>query len=93
MGNNPVVSGRAQVVQANREVLGHFASLSHDTVQVESVGGRTFVESFVSYGLPDGASYVLPAMTVFEREADKIAGVTIYVDLSPLQHGWPAPPA
>ena len=92
VANNPVVTGREQVVQANREVLGHFASIAHDIVEVQTSAGRTYVESYVAYGMPDGSNYLLPVMTVFEREADKIAEVVIYADLSPLHHGWPVPP-
>ena len=92
VANNPVVTGRDQVVQVNREVLGHFASISHDIVQVQTCGERTFVECYVGYSMPDGGEYLLPVMTVFECHSDKIAEVVIYADLSPLHHGWPAAP-
>jgi hypothetical protein len=89
MGNGPEVLGRDTVVAGSREVTKMFAGLQHDYVAVNEVDGRTFVDCWVTYTMFDDSIYILPFMTVFEREGDLISSVKIYGDMSPLQHGWP----
>ena len=89
-GSGNDVLGRERVLQVNRDVLSHMTSMKHHYVDVVQAGGRTFVEVFVDYALPNGSAYLLPFLTVFERKDEKITGVKIYGDISPLRHGWPA---
>ena len=88
VGNNPEILGRENIAAMNREVLKKFASIQHDYVAVYSDKGRTLVETWVEYVMPDGKAYLLPFMTAFERSGDKLAGVAIFGDMSPLTYGW-----
>jgi hypothetical protein len=89
MGNGPEVLGRDAVVAGSRQVTKMFAGLSHDYVSVNEAQGRTFVDCWVTYTMFDDKTYVLPFLTIFERDGDLISSVKVYGDMSPLQHGWP----
>ena len=90
MGNGPVVVGRDNVVAGSRDVTKMFAGIRHDYVAVHQSGTSTFVDCWVTYTMFDDTTYVLPSLTVFDRVNDEITDVKIFVDLSPLRHGWPA---
>jgi hypothetical protein len=90
MGNGPEVLGREAVVAGSRGITKMFKSLSHDYVSVHTAGRCTFVDSWVTYTMFDGSTFVLPFMTVFERRGSEISSVKIFGDLSPLRFGWPA---
>lgn len=88
-GSGNDVLGRERVLQVNRDVLSHMKSMKHHFVEVYHDRAKTFVEALVDYELPNGASYQLPFLTMFDRKDERIVGVKIYGDISPLHHGWP----
>lgn len=92
IGSSSELIGKDAVLKLNADFMGHLKSIRHHIVGVFHDQGRTFVEAFVEYHLPDGKDYMLPFLTVFEREGDKISRVKVNGDPSPLQHGWPARP-
>lgn len=92
MGNGPELLGRERIVESSRGISSMMTAMQHDYVGVRTDGEATFVECFVHYELPNGATYLLPFLTVFEQKGDKISSVKVFGDMSPLQHGWPAPP-
>lgn len=89
MGNNPEVLGREAVIAGSRGVTKMFQGLAHDYVAVDQVGGKSFVDCWVTYTLFDESTFVLPFLTVFERRDDLISSIRIFGDMSPLRHGWP----
>lgn len=80
--------GKQRVIELNRIVMAGWTSIKHHFLGVYQDKGKTFVECFVEYKLKDGSEYMLPFLSVFEREGEKISNVKVFGDLSPLQHGW-----
>ncbi len=91
IGSSTELLGKAAVLKLNADFMGHLQSIKHHFVDVFHDRGRIFVECFVDYVLPDGKDYLLPFLTVFEQDGEKISRIRIYGDGSPLRHGWPAP--
>ena len=89
IGSNTDVNGRDRVIELNRGVMTTIKQISHDFIDVYHDRGRTFVECFVEYKMPDGNEYLLPFLTMFERKDDKIASIKVFGDMMPLFHGWP----
>jgi hypothetical protein len=89
IGSNTDVLGKQQVIELNRHVFATIKKIGHDFVEVYHDRGKTFVECFVNYVMPDDSTYLLPFLTVFERSGDKITNIKVYGDMMPLMHGWP----
>jgi len=83
------ILGKERVIELNHQVMSSWKSIKHHFVGAYQDKGKTFVECFVEYVLKDDSHYLLPFLTVFEREGEKISNVKIFGDLSPLHHGWP----
>lgn len=88
IGNGPLIVGRDAVVAASRRIEASFASMQHDYLEVVEHGDRTYVDCLVDYTTHDGATFLIPFLTVLDRADDKVSGLTAYGDLSPLRHGW-----
>jgi limonene-1,2-epoxide hydrolase len=82
------IVGRERVVELNRAVMSGWQSIKHHFVNVYNDCGKVFVECFVEYTLKDGSEYILPFLSVFEREGGKISNIKVFGDLSPLRYGW-----
>jgi hypothetical protein len=89
IGSNTDVLGKQQVIDLNKHVFSAIKQIGHDFVEVYHDRGKTFVECFVNYVMPDDSTYLLPFLTVFERHEDKITNIKVYGDMMPLMHGWP----
>ncbi|HEX7784420.1 MAG TPA: nuclear transport factor 2 family protein [Sphingobium sp.] len=89
MGSHSDILGKARVIQLNGEVMSHWKLIKHHYLNVYEAQGKTFVEAFVEYIMADGKDYLLPFLTTFERDGDKITDIKVYGDPSPLIHGWP----
>lgn len=89
MGSHSDLIGKERVLQLNAEVMTHWTKIKHHYVDVFSDRDKTLVECFVEYVLPNGKDYLLPFLTMFERDGDKITNIKVFGDASPMIHGWP----
>jgi limonene-1,2-epoxide hydrolase len=87
-GNEPEISGAAEIVDMIRQMLQLMSSVKHDYVDVVSSGNRVYAETSVEYLLAANKLYVLPFITVFEHRDNLLSSVRIYGDMSPLKLGW-----
>jgi hypothetical protein len=90
MGSHSDVIGKGPLLELNRKVMSGWKSIRHHIIGVYHDRGRTFVECWVDYTLTDGSDYLLPFLTTFERDGEKISNIKVFCDPSPLHHGWPA---
>ena len=88
-GSHTDVLGKAAVMAMNTEAMKHWKSIKHHYVDVYQVRGKTFVEFWVEYVMPDDREYLLPFLTMFEHDGEKITNVKVFGDISPLHQGWP----
>ena len=89
MGSHSDVLGKGPLIELNRKVMSGWKSIQHHIIGVYREGGKTFVEAWVDYIVLDGNNYLLPFLTIFERDGDKISNIKVFGDPSPLHHGWP----
>jgi SnoaL-like domain len=88
IGNMPEINGLEAILKVNSEVMKQFEGMHHDFESVTTEDNRTCVESWVEYRLVNKSTYLLPFMTLFEHKDNKITGIKIFGDMSPLKHGW-----
>jgi len=88
VGNRAEVVGKSNVLEATRGVTKVFSAMQHDYVDVYGDDHRAYANCFVEYTTVEGEKYLIPFLTMLERENGKISSVTAFGDMSPLRYGW-----
>lgn len=84
-GNDETIHGKASATDAFDSVLGRFASLHHDLVNVwPQPDGVVIFESLGTWHLRNGASVTVPACSVFTVIDGLFTDLRIYVDNAPV---------
>ncbi len=90
MGNNPPLTGPAEIEAGLKGFFGLIAGMRHDFTHRWTAGPVEVMEAAVTYTRADGSTVTVPGMSVTERDGDRIAAMRAYIDIAPLFAGGAA---
>jgi ketosteroid isomerase-like protein len=83
-GNNPVVTGRAEIEAFIGQLFAAIAGLRHELENCWSLGDRAFCNGHAVYVRKDGSELRVPWATISRFEDGKLAEYLVYSDTSRL---------
>jgi ketosteroid isomerase-like protein len=86
-GNNPAVQGKAAVADVLRGFYGSITSMSHARTGCWVDGESGVREAEVTFGLPDGRTITIPAVSVLRTRDGKVDDFRMVMDAAPLFAG------
>ncbi|WP_158220925.1 nuclear transport factor 2 family protein [Kineosporia sp. R_H_3] len=87
MGNNPPLTGPAEIEAGLKGFFGLIAGMRHDFSHRYTVGSVEVMEAAVTYTRLDGSTVTVPGASVTERSGDVITAMRAYIDVAPLFAG------
>ena len=82
--NNPPAVGKEEIRQAIGGLWSTIDGLRHEMRERYDRGDRTIIEAVAHYTRKDGSEVGIPVASALGRRDDKVATLTIYMDLAPL---------
>ena len=84
LGNNPPMTGPAQVEAGLAGFFSTISGMSHSFTHQYTSGDTEVMEADVTYTLPTGRVVTVPGAAVVQRDGDRIVAMRSYIDLLPL---------
>jgi len=83
-GNSPPVEGKPAIVDVLRSFYGSIRSMSHAMTGCWVDGETGVWEAEVTFGLPDGRTVTIPAVSVLRTRNGKVQDFRMVMDAAPL---------
>lgn len=84
MGNNDLVTGRAQIIRWIGDYLGSVVGLRHTILEQYAAGDVAMLRVEVTYTMRNGARFTLPAVTRTRIRGDHVTEYLIFMDPTPV---------
>jgi hypothetical protein len=85
MGNNPVVTGKEEILKNVAAFWSSIHSMNHNFINVFSVEKTIILEAHIDYEKKDGKIITIPCITIIDRNENGLATSNrIFIDMSPL---------
>lgn len=83
-GNSPPVEGKAAIAEVLRSFYASITSMSHAMTGCWLEGESGVWEAEVTFGLPEGRSVTIPAVSVLRARHGKVRDFRMVMDAAPL---------
>jgi len=83
-GNSPSVEGKTAIIKVLRGFYGSIRSMSHEMTGCWVDGETGVWEAEVTFGLPDGRTVTIPAVSVLRTRDGKVHDFRMAMDAAPL---------
>lgn len=85
MGNNPVVTGKEEILKNIAAFWSSIQSMNHNFINVFSVEKTIVLEAHIDYQKKDSSVVTIPCVTIIERDDQGLATSNrVFTDMTPL---------